>query len=105
MEMVERLCLLERLRDSPNPDQRSLRTISVDDVDVQRMTALAMSQFSKYREREGIFTSTEESVMDSPKTMAPATWWATYGKHLALILEIAQTVRAQPVSASAAERN
>ena len=39
------------------------------------------------------------------QTMAPAKWWATYGKHLPLLASVAQRVLAQPVRASAAERN
>ena len=37
--------------------------------------------------------------------MAPATWWATYGKHLPLISAVARSVLGQPCCASAAERN
>eukprot|EP00965_Chrysotila_dentata_P166599 5500330-Pleurochrysis_carterae.AAC.1 len=64
MGVVERLCLLECLRNSPDPDA-CLCTISVDDVDVQEMSALAIKQFMKYCEREGIFT--KESVMLNAK--------------------------------------
>eukprot|EP00965_Chrysotila_dentata_P109698 3625159-Pleurochrysis_carterae.AAC.1 len=37
--------------------------------------------------------------------MPLSTWWATYGKVLPKLAKIAQIVIAQPVSASAAERN
>ena len=37
--------------------------------------------------------------------MAPAAWWATYGKHIPHITSVARRVLAQPVCASAAERN
>ena len=38
--------------------------------------------------------------------MPPATWWATFGKHLPFISAVAQQVLAQPVCASSArERN
>ena len=39
------------------------------------------------------------------KSMAPASWWGTYGKHLPLLSSVARRVLAQPVCASAAERN
>ena len=34
-----------------------------------------------------------------------AQWWATYGKHVPLLASVARLVLAQPVCASAAERN
>ena len=37
--------------------------------------------------------------------MAPAMWWGMYGKHLPLLASVARRVLAQPVCASAAERN
>eukprot|EP00965_Chrysotila_dentata_P204303 6182255-Pleurochrysis_carterae.AAC.3 len=103
IEVVERLCLLERLLNAPDLDAR-LCTFSVDDVDVQEtMRALAMKQSMQYREREDIITN--ESVMLIAKVMAPATcWWSTYIKHLTLIAKIAQVLLAQPVAASAASR-
>ena len=41
----------------------------------------------------------------SPCKMAPATWWATYGKHLPLLSYVARRMLSQPCCASAAERN
>ena len=43
--------------------------------------------------------------MSNAKAMAPATWWATYAKHLPLLSSVARRVLAQPACASAAERN
>ena len=37
--------------------------------------------------------------------MAPVAWWATYGKHLPHHSSVARRVLAQPICASAAERN
>ena len=67
-------------------------------VSVKRPQKLA-----KYQAREGIFTKLY--VMSSAKTMAPAAWWATYGKHLPHLTSVARCVLAQPICASAAERN
>ena len=52
---------------------------------------------------EGIFT--KAFVLANAKSMAPATWWATYGKHLPHLSSVARRVLAQSVCASAAERN
>ena len=43
--------------------------------------------------------------LENAKIMAPAAWWATYGCHLPHIASVARRVLAQPVCASAAERN
>ena len=52
---------------------------------------------------EGAFS--HEVVLANAKTMAPATWWATYAKHVPLLRSVAKRVLAQSVSASPAERN
>ncbi len=44
-------------------------------------------------------------MSQNAKTMPPAVWWQTYGKHLPNISKVAQTVLAQPSSASSGERN
>ena len=44
-------------------------------------------------------------VIENAKTLAPATWWGQYGKHLPLLSSVACKVLAQTVCASAAERN
>eukprot|EP00965_Chrysotila_dentata_P139910 4625450-Pleurochrysis_carterae.AAC.1 len=62
-----------------------------------------MAEFARYRAREGIFT--KAYVRANAKTMPPAQLWAIYGKHLPHICRVAERVPAQPVSASAAERN
>ena len=62
-----------------------------------------MEELAKYQAREGIFTKLY--VMSSAKTMAPAAWWATYGKHLPHLSSVARRVLAQPICASAAGRN
>lgn len=37
--------------------------------------------------------------------MTPGAWWATYGKHIPSLASVACSVLAQPVCASACERN
>ena len=49
--------------------------------------------------------SIEGNAAAKSKKMAPASWWATYGKHVPKLQSVAQRVLAQAVSASAAERN
>ena len=61
-------------------------------------------EIAQYQANEGIFTKAH--VLLAAKTMPPATWWATFGKHLPFISAVAQQVLAQPVCASSArERN
>eukprot|EP00966_Prymnesium_polylepis_P316490 7313016-Prymnesium_polylepis.1 len=52
---------------------------------------------------DGVFT--KASCVSNAKAMAPAVWWGQYGKHLPPIASVARRVLAQPVCASAAERN
>jgi|TARA_B110000046_G_scaffold30518_1_gene32315 hypothetical protein len=70
---------------------------------VQARIGKAMEELSSYQERKGNFT--KPYVIATAKTMAPAAWWAMYGKHLPILSSIASRVLAQPVCASAAERN
>ena len=60
-------------------------------------------ELATYQQREGNFT--KKNVLINAKSMAPATWWATYAKHLPLLSAVARSVLGQPVCASAAERN
>ena len=61
-----------------------------------------MVELSQYQVNEGIFTKAH--VLLAAKTMAPATWWATYGKAMPLLSAVARQVLAQPMCASSAER-
>lgn len=62
-----------------------------------------MPQLSKYQSRDGNFS--KAFCVQNAKRMAPAAWWAMYGGHLPLLSAVARCVLAQPVCASAAERN
>ena len=72
---------------------------------IYRQTRVAEThiELAKYQQREGKFS--DAVVLATAKTMAPASWWALYGKHVPLLKAVACSVLAQPVSASAAERN
>ena len=58
---------------------------------------------AQYQQLDGAFT--KPYVIANAKTMPPAVWWATYGKHLPHLAAVARRVLAQPVCASSAERN
>eukprot|EP00966_Prymnesium_polylepis_P141524 3268240-Prymnesium_polylepis.1 len=62
-----------------------------------------MSELAQYQQLDGVFT--KPYVIANAKEMPPAVWWATYGKHLPHLTAVARRVLAQPVCASAAERN
>ena len=70
---------------------------------VQARIAKTTMELATYQQHEGVFT--KSYVLVNAKTMAPATWWATYGKHIPHISSVARRVLAQTVCASAAERN
>jgi len=99
--VVERMCLLDVLSESADAKVR-LRTINVNDDDVQQRVAVAMDEYASAT-AEGIFT--KPFILANAKTMPPASWWANYGKHVPAIATIVQRVLSQPVWASAAERN
>ena len=71
----------------------------------QERIAKTMAELAtyEYQARDGIFT--KPYVIANAKTMSPAAWWATYCKHLPHLASVARRVLAQPVCASAAERN
>ena len=74
---------------------------------IYRQTRVAEThiELAKYQQREGKFSDAHAVVLATAKTMAPASWGALYGKHVPLLKAVACSVLAQPVSASAAERN
>jgi len=53
--------------------------------------------------KQGVFS--RASVLANAKTMEPAAWWSTYGRHLPLLSAYAPRILVQPCAASAAERN
>ena len=95
--IVEKMCLRDKMV------ELNSTTLTVESEVVQERIGEAMVELSSYQEREGVFT--KPYVIKTPKTMAPAAWWAMYGKHLPILSQIACRVLAQPVCASAAERN
>eukprot|EP00965_Chrysotila_dentata_P100979 3335903-Pleurochrysis_carterae.AAC.1 len=99
--VVERKCLADVLLESSDAKER-LRTVSVNDADVQERVAVAMDEYSRSCARDCIFT--KPFVLANAKTMPPAHWWASYGKHLPVIATVVQRVLSQPVSGSRRRR-
>ena len=69
--------------DAPPPRNLlgNISELTIESNKVQeRIISETMCELATYQQREGIFT--KHSVMTNAKTMAPAKWWATYGKHL-----------------------
>ena len=62
----------------------------------------AMEQLAVYQQQEGVFT--KQYVLNHAKSMAPATLWATYGKHIPIIASIATRVLAQVVGKAEVKR-
>eukprot|EP00966_Prymnesium_polylepis_P145487 3360100-Prymnesium_polylepis.1 len=102
LNVIEKICLRDVL-DEAHDKAEARRSITMDSELVQKRVEKTMEQLATYQQKEGIFTKLY--VMNSAKSMAPATWWATYAKHLPLIASVARRVLAQPCCASAAERN
>ena len=102
MLIIERLSLKDVIFESANPATAML-TLTTESPKVAERIAATMVELSQYQASEGIFTKSH--VRLAAKTMAPATWWATYGKAMPLLSAVARQVLAQPVCASSAERN
>ncbi|KAL1510843.1 hypothetical protein AB1Y20_007125 [Prymnesium parvum] len=62
-----------------------------------------MMQLAHYQDKEGVFG--KQFVRSHAKEMPPAKWWDKYGKAVPILCSVACSVLAQPVCASAAERN
>jgi hypothetical protein len=102
MTVIDRMCLRDEIMASADPDS-AWRELTTSSPAVVARVAQAEREFAVYQRREGIFS--RPSVLANAKTMEPAAWWSTYGRHLPLLSAIAPRVLAQPAAASAAERN
>ncbi|KAL1527820.1 hypothetical protein AB1Y20_009203 [Prymnesium parvum] len=101
IEVAERLALRsEMLKLEANGCKDATSRLNPDSECVQDAVAVAMLQISAYQEKEGVFS--KPFVQKSAKQMAPATWWATFGKGQSMIASMAYTILGQPVCASAA---
>ena len=89
-----------------------MRKLAADGIDAEEEALLGKLaervaktevELATYQQREGIFT--KANILTNAKTMAPATWWATYGKHLPLISAVARSVLGQPCCASRQRRS
>lgn len=102
--LTERLCLrseLKSLQAMGGPSGvRPGEALTTSSGVVQEKVAAAMLEISSYQEKEGIFS--KPFVQKNAHSMAPSKWWATYGKALPLVSDIARTVLGQPACASAA---
>ena len=97
---VLRLKVAELLRAGSLQDAKELTT---DSDSVQEGVSTAMTELAKYQGREGVFG--KAFVQANAKTFAPSKWWEQYGKGTPNLASVACSVLAQPVCASAAERN
>ncbi len=55
---------------------------------IYRQTRVAEThiELAKYQQREGKFS--DAVVLATAKTMAPASWWALYGKHVPCVRDV-----------------
>lgn len=113
-DIIEKICIRDALAEADDHDAMVMSLYSEDapmvavlpdDVlnKAQERATQAHLELAKYQQREGRFG--DPVVMKAAKDMAPAAWWAMYGKHVPRLASAARRVLAQTVSASAAERN
>ena len=100
-KVMNRIALRDLLECAKSDDERAM--LSLDSKPVQEHLAKLQMQLMRYQRKEGTFSML--SVQINAKTLAPAEWWHMYGKHLPELCSVAKRVLAQPVCASAAERN
>lgn len=100
--MIEKLCLRDAMLAAEGTEE-ARAVITNKSPEVVKRVAQAERELSFYQTRSGVLS--RESVLLNAKEMAPSDWWGLYGKNMPLLCSIAQTVLAQPVSASVAERN
>ena len=101
--VIERMCLRDAIKLAGGDEENAILTITAKSPEVVQRVAQAELEFAKYQRREGTFS--REAVLLNAKTMEPAAWWSTYGRHLPLLSSIASRVLAQPGAGSWAERN
>ena len=53
-------------------------------------------ELAEHQQREGKLSNSV--VLSAAKTMAPASWWAMYGKHVPKLASVARRVLVQNVS-------
>ena len=103
ISIIEKVCLLEAKIEAEKSSAAAADALTTESDEVQDRIAKTMAELAKYQQGDGAFT--KPYVIANAKSMAPAVWWATYGKHLPHLAAVARRVLAQPVCASAAERN
>ena len=103
ISIIEKISLLEEKIETEKESSAAADALMMETDKVQDRIAKTMAELAAYQQGDGAFT--KPYVIASAKTMAPAVWWSTYGKHLPRLAAVARRVLAQPVCASAAERN
>jgi hypothetical protein len=100
LNIIEKISLRDEIEASAKEDytgdKEELAEKMMDAPRVQERIALTMQELGKYQAREGMMF-TKPYVLENAKTMAPAMWWATYGKHVPRISSVARRVLAQAV--------
>ena len=102
MTVLERMALRDVIMGAADPEA-AMTTITTNHPDVVSRVAQAEREFAIYQSRQGVFS--RGSVLANAKSMEPAVWWSTYGRHLPLLSAYAPRILDQPVAASYAERN
>lgn len=102
MRVLEKLSLRDAILSSDDPEQ-AWKTMRPSDPEVVERVAQVERELALYQTRAGPFS--RPSVILNAQKMDPASWWATYGRHLPLLCEFATTILNQIGSSSAAERN
>ena len=97
LEIIGKVCLRDQMAESKD------MTLTLKSQSVLDRIAKTEVELATYQAREGIFTMA--NVIANAKTLPPHRWWRNYCKHLPLLSSVARRVLAQPVCASAAERN
>ena len=113
-DLIEKISIRDVIAEADNPEAVLSSLYKADDPKTavlpeevqekatQRATETHL-ELAKYQQGDGPFSN--KIVQTVAKSMAPAAWWATYGKHVPKLASVARRVLAQSVSASAAERN
>lgn len=102
LRVLEKLSLRDAILSSADPEQ-AWKTMSTSDSEVVVRIAQVERELALYQSRAGPF-SRPSAILNAQK-MDPASWWATYGRHLPLLCQYATTILSQVGSSSSAERN
>eukprot|EP00966_Prymnesium_polylepis_P171247 3958876-Prymnesium_polylepis.1 len=94
ISIIEKISLLEEKIEAEKESSAAADALTTASDKVQDRIATTMTELAAYQQGDGAFT--KPYVIKSAKTMAPAVWWATYGKHVPHLAAVARRVLAQP---------